>query len=213
VSYVGKMLVSPANLLLLDEPTNHLDMTSIESMVDALNEFNGAVIIVTHNEMILDAVATRLIVFDGGEVTVFEGTYREFLARVGWKDEVSEKTSGRGETGRNNRINKKEMRRMRAGIIREKSMILGALQKSITGLEATIINLEKEVERDTQALLIASTTADGESIRRLSKAVHNANLKIETHFGELAKLSGEHDIESRRFKERLDNLSPGSNGD
>ncbi len=210
---LGKMLVSPANLLLLDEPTNHLDMTSIESMVDALNEFKGAVIIVTHNEMILDAVATRLIVFDGGEVTVFEGTYREFLARVGWKDEVSEKTSGNGDTGRNNKINKKEMRRVRAGIIREKSMILGALQKSITGLEATIMNLEKEVERDTQALLIASTTGDGESIRRLSKAVHNANLKIETHFGELAKLSGEHDIESRRFKERLDNLSPGSNGD
>jgi ATP-binding cassette subfamily F protein 3 len=76
---LGKLLVSPANMLLLDEPSNHLDMESTESLVEAIDEFSGAVVIVTHSEMILHAMATRLIVFDDGKVTLFEGTYRDFL--------------------------------------------------------------------------------------------------------------------------------------
>ena len=75
---LGKLLVTPANLLLLDEPTNHLDMDSIDSLVEAIEAFDGGIIIVTHSEMILNAVATRLIVFDNGKVELFEGAYQEF---------------------------------------------------------------------------------------------------------------------------------------
>ena len=84
---LGKLIVSPANLLLLDEPTNHLDMESVDSLLEAIDAFEGAVVIVTHSEMILHAVATRLIVFDDDSVKVFEGTYQDFLDREGWKDE------------------------------------------------------------------------------------------------------------------------------
>ena len=65
---LGKLLVSPANLLLLDEPSNHLDMESVDALLEAVDAFDGAVIIVTHSEMILHAVATRLVVFDNGAV-------------------------------------------------------------------------------------------------------------------------------------------------
>jgi ATP-binding cassette subfamily F protein 3 len=84
---LGKLLVSPANMLILDEPTNHLDMESTDSLLEAIDDFSGAVVIVTHSEMILHAVATRLIVFDGGKATLFEGTYQDFLDRVGWSNE------------------------------------------------------------------------------------------------------------------------------
>ena len=84
---LGKLLVSPSNLLLLDEPTNHLDMESIDSLIEAINAFQGAVVIVTHSELILEAVATKLIVYDNDAVSVFEGTYLDFLERVGWSDE------------------------------------------------------------------------------------------------------------------------------
>ncbi len=84
---LGKLLVSPSNMLMLDEPTNHLDMESIDSLIEAIEVFKGAVMIVTHSEMVLHAVAQRLIVFDAGEVKVFEGTYQDFLDRVGWKNE------------------------------------------------------------------------------------------------------------------------------
>ena len=97
--------------LILDEPTNHLDMESIDSLIEAIEVFDGAVIIVTHSEMILEAVATKLIVFDGGEVSVFEGTYFDFLERVGWQDEGGVRAEREEEGGRQER---KQERREKA---------------------------------------------------------------------------------------------------
>ena len=74
-------------MLLLDEPTNHLDLESCESLLGAIKSFPGAVLIVTHSEYFLKEIANKLIVFDDGKVTVFEGTYDDFLRKVGWSDE------------------------------------------------------------------------------------------------------------------------------
>jgi len=84
---LAKILATPCNLLLLDEPTNHLDMESCESLVEACEEFNGAMILVSHDEDLLHAFATRLIVFDDDRVFNFEGTYADFLERIGWVEE------------------------------------------------------------------------------------------------------------------------------
>ncbi|MCP5493831.1 MAG: ABC-F family ATP-binding cassette domain-containing protein [Leptospiraceae bacterium] len=84
---LGKILVSPCHLLFLDEPTNHLDMQSCDSLIEAIDGFGGSVVMVTHNEMHLRAVATKLIVFDKDEIRVFLGTYDDFLSDVGWSDE------------------------------------------------------------------------------------------------------------------------------
>ena len=84
---LGKILAKPANLILLDEPDNHLDAESIDALTEAVEAFDGAVMIVTHSEMILNAVATRLVVFDGGTVSLFEDTYKDFLERIGWAEE------------------------------------------------------------------------------------------------------------------------------
>jgi len=81
---LGKILLSKVNLLLLDEPTNHFDMESSESLLDAIKEFPGAVVMVTHDEEFLYEIATKLIVFDGGKTFVFHGGYKEFLKDVGW---------------------------------------------------------------------------------------------------------------------------------
>lgn len=85
---LGKILAAPSNILLLDEPNNHLDMESIDSLLEALETYDGAVILVSHSDMILHAVANRLIVFDDGQAQVFEGTYQDFLDRVGWAQEA-----------------------------------------------------------------------------------------------------------------------------
>ena len=84
---LGKILVTPCHLLFLDEPTNHLDMQSCDSLIEAVHDFDGAVIMVTHDELHLRAIANRLIVFDEGKIRLFEGTYDEFLADVGWQSE------------------------------------------------------------------------------------------------------------------------------
>ncbi len=81
---LGKILLTPANLLLLDEPTHHLDMESCDSLVEAIEVFNGASIIVTHDENFLHLLATKLIVFDEKGISVFPGSYQDFLDRNKW---------------------------------------------------------------------------------------------------------------------------------
>lgn len=84
---LGKILLKTCNLLILDEPTNHLDMESCESLAEALQVFQGASIIVSHNEYFLNNIANKLIVFDDGKVFLFEGNYQDFLEKIGWKSE------------------------------------------------------------------------------------------------------------------------------
>ncbi|NMD40846.1 MAG: ABC-F family ATP-binding cassette domain-containing protein, partial [Deltaproteobacteria bacterium] len=78
---LGKLLVTPVNLLLLDEPTNHLDMETSDALLAALDSFDGAMVMVTHNEMFLHALAERLIVFHHDAIEIFEGGYQRFLDR------------------------------------------------------------------------------------------------------------------------------------
>ncbi|MGB9764018.1 MAG: ATP-binding cassette domain-containing protein [Candidatus Saccharicenans sp.] len=85
---LGKIMARPINLLLLDEPTNHLDLESCDALLAALDNFDGAVVMVTHNEMFLQALAERLIVFQDEKISVFEGGYETFLERVGWSEEA-----------------------------------------------------------------------------------------------------------------------------
>lgn len=94
---LGKILATPTNLLLLDEPTNHLDMESIEALVESLKEYNGGVILVTHSELLLRALATRLIVFQGDKPFVFEGPYDYFLEKIGWDEVPKDKPTSRSK--------------------------------------------------------------------------------------------------------------------
>jgi ATP-binding cassette subfamily F protein 3 len=84
---LGKILVTPCHILFLDEPTNHLDMQSCDSLIEAVDTFDGSVIMVTHNEMHLRAVATKLIIFDNNMVRTYDGSYDDFLSDIGWADE------------------------------------------------------------------------------------------------------------------------------
>jgi ATP-binding cassette subfamily F protein 3 len=201
---LGKLLVSPANMLLLDEPTNHLDMESTDSLLEAVNEFSGSVIIVTHSEMILHALATRLIVFDDGKVTLFKGTYQDFLDRVGWKDEEGPlQTKNEAATSADTKVNKKQLRRVRAELINEKSKILNGLQKKIDVTEHEIVRLEEKIENANNDLLDASVKGDGEIIKSLSKAIHDDKCRVERLFYELEHLHDEHNSRVKEFEEKL----------
>ncbi|MFK5952765.1 MAG: ABC-F family ATP-binding cassette domain-containing protein, partial [Desulfobacterium sp.] len=131
---LGKLLAQPLNLLLLDEPTNHLDMETCDSLVMALDNFAGAVVLVTHNEMFLDSLANRLIVFKNDGIHLFEGTYRSFLEKEGWDEEkklpLEEGARGNGSTPEGDKkISKKALRKLRSEVVSRRSTALGPLEK------------------------------------------------------------------------------------
>jgi ATP-binding cassette subfamily F protein 3 len=204
---LGKILVSPANLLFLDEPTNHLDMESIDSLVEAIEAFEGAVVIVTHSEMILHAVAERLVIFDDNKVSVFEGTYQDFLDRVGWQDEASVDSVPEKRPKAEKGVNRKDLRKMRAEIITNKSKALNPIQKRITEIENLIVKLEKKLEHGTKSLNDASLKGDGVDIQRLSKDIHELQQKIDPLFNELAGLTEEFEIKSKEFEQQLNEMA------
>lgn len=105
---LGKIISHPTNLLLLDEPTHHLDVESIESLIEELDSYPGALVLVTHSELILRNLAQNLVIFHRGGTEYFHGGYDDFLEKVGWEGEpVVEKKQ-------KSKRNKKEARKLRA---------------------------------------------------------------------------------------------------
>jgi ATP-binding cassette subfamily F protein 3 len=204
---LGKLLVSPANLLMLDEPTNHLDMESIDSLIEAIDAFDGGVIIVTHSELILEAVATRLIVYDNDTVSVFEGTYLDFLERVGWSDEGGVRVKkGKKQTSEQNG-SRKDAKRQRSAIMNDRSKVLGALKKRMTALEDEISKLEYDVDQDNQRLLEVSIKGKALDIKRLSQALRENKARIDACFAELQAVTNEHEEKEKEFDRQLNELA------
>jgi ATP-binding cassette subfamily F protein 3 len=73
------MLLRPSNTLLLDEPTNHLDLDSKDVLLDALEDFGGTLIFVSHDRYFVDKLATKVIDIGGGKALMYPGTYEEYL--------------------------------------------------------------------------------------------------------------------------------------
>jgi ATP-binding cassette subfamily F protein 3 len=76
---VARMLLRPANTLILDEPTNHLDLDSKDVLLEALEDFGGTLIFVSHDRYFVDKLATKVIEIGHGDASVYPGNYEEFL--------------------------------------------------------------------------------------------------------------------------------------
>jgi ATP-binding cassette subfamily F protein 3 len=78
---LARMLLAPSNFLLLDEPTNHLDMRAKDVLLEALKEYNGTVVFVSHDRYFIDNLATRVFEIQEGHVHVYPGNYEDYLWR------------------------------------------------------------------------------------------------------------------------------------
>src|SRR5882762_6855974 len=94
---LARMLMMPSNFLLLDEPTNHLDMRAKDVLLNALQEFNGTVVFVSHDRYFIDKLATRVIEVAAGEVHVYPGNYEDYLWRKQGREAEPDKPAARTE--------------------------------------------------------------------------------------------------------------------
>ena len=88
---MAKMLVSPANFLLLDEPTNHLDLRAKDVLLDAIRNFTGTVLFVSHDRYFIDGLATRVFEVEDRRLHIYPGNYEDYLWRKqGGPEKVTE---------------------------------------------------------------------------------------------------------------------------
>lgn len=171
---LGKILASPTNVLLLDEPTNHLDMESIEVLCQEIDQFSGCVLMVTHSELLLKKLATKLIVFRDGNAEYFHGGYDDFLRKIGWDEEEPAKTS--------KPVKKKEKKQKTM----EKKPVDKSAHLKMDELEEAIMKTEEVLKKYEE--LLNEKSQKGEDITSLSEMIGKLNKKIEDDFSALEEL-------------------------
>ncbi|MGL4562961.1 MAG: ABC-F family ATP-binding cassette domain-containing protein [Brevinema sp.] len=180
---LGKLIATPTQCLFLDEPSNHLDMQSVDSLIDALDMFPGAIVFVTHNEMILHHIANRLVVFDGQYPYVFEGTYQEFLDTKGFSEETSETK----QEAPKEKISQKDLRKEKAKQLQELKKTTKPIEDTIQTLEHQIHHTEARIKEIQDLLIEAALASDSTTIQELSIELNQLKTSLEQNYDDLFK--------------------------
>lgn len=176
---LGKILAKPCNLLLLDEPTHHLDMESIEALIDALEDFEGAVVLVTHSELILKRMALdKIVVCHQGRQELFLGNYDEFLEKDGWHDakEVAVRKPKKVEAEK----------QVDVAAIQAKAK--KAIERDILQKETLITQLEAELQQANAVLLQTIEEGNRTKIQEHSVVVAEKQKKLDKLYSDLEDL-------------------------
>ena len=148
---LAMIVLSGANLLILDEPTNHLDVESIEALEDAISEFDGTVIVVSHDRELLRSLTTRVWVLHNKHIVDFGGGFTEWeqvseershAARVNASEELSLRKVQEKKKTQNASTQQDAQRRAR----REVQSRITKAEEAVARLEAEISNISKELE-------------------------------------------------------------------
>ena len=198
---LGQILARDVNLLFLDEPTNHLDMESIEALTEAITNFDGAVIIVTHSEEMLRRVCDRLIIFARNGAEYFDGGYDDFLNKIGWEEDEEKETIKVTPKSSN-----KENKKLRAQLVRERNKLTSSLKKKVEKLEDKIMETEEQVTLHHEELIEASNAGESAKLMELSKLVAEEEAKVEEMFEELETAQTQLDEINEKYDKKIEDL-------
>jgi ATP-binding cassette, subfamily F, member 3 len=171
------LVASGANALVLDEPTNHLDLDAREALEDALLAFDGAVLLVSHDRALLDAVGTRTIAFEDGRLRSYEGGWAEY-ARV--REERRERQAGAQQQRRAVNQERRAAKSAGNGQARpagpSKNAVrrIGELEREVERREAALRKLEDELADPTMWSSPSRTERNTERHAAAKRAVEEA---------------------------------------
>lgn len=157
--YLCSILMSAPNILILDEPTNDLDTDTMTILEDYLENFQGAVLAVSHDRYFLDKIADRLFVFDDSKITIVQKTYSDYL------DEL-EKNKNTSTVVKEVKQPKKNTNRLTYNEKKE----LASIEENMPILEETILSLEEQL----------NTVTDYSEISKISKELEDKRTELET---------------------------------
>jgi ATP-binding cassette subfamily F protein 3 len=147
------MLVEPANTLLLDEPTNHLDPASVDMLTDALTEFPGTIVFISHDPTFLTRISTRVIEIEESKARSFSGDYEYYLWKKAQEIESIKESSDdlrgtdRGKTDAPTRAMASQApAKSSAGDRRDLNKTQARLEKQVTRAETEIAEYETKIK-------------------------------------------------------------------
>lgn len=169
---LGQILLKRSPLLLLDEPTNHLDFDTVEAMTEALRDYEGGVIVVSHDRSFIGRVSNRILEIHDGRVELYPGTYDEYVWSL-QKGVLSQRVNERANAANTKseapagKFNFKDSTKQLQAIIKEQ-------QRKISKCEEQLHKLEKKRDVLTADLL----TAQGAQAAALAKDLNHCGNEI-----------------------------------
>lgn len=168
-----RLLLQPVNLLILDEPTNHLDMATKDVLKQAIKEFNGTVILVSHDREFLDGLVEKVYYFNNAKITEYLGGVYEFLEKhnsesldnINEKHDSTPKAPSEKEESKSGHIKTESVggatRKLSYTEQREREKIIRRARKKVEEAEKQVADFEAELKRIEQ--LLASPEGAGDS--------------------------------------------------
>lgn len=171
---LAKLALSGANLLLLDEPTNHLDIPSQEVLQDVLAQFEGTVLLVSHDRYLINALATQIWSAQSGQLDVFNGNYSAYLAeREAAKLSAAAQQERKTQSGRESKPSGNQ-----------NGLSPRERERRVAQIEADIHQLETDLARLEAELAAASANGEIERVRALGEAYTQTQSALEAHLRE-----------------------------
>ncbi|MEN8221838.1 MAG: ABC-F family ATP-binding cassette domain-containing protein [Acidobacteriota bacterium] len=174
---LSRILMTPHNFLIMDEPTNHLDSISRDALESALRNYEGTLLLVSHDRYFLDKIVTRVIELREGRLINYDGNYSNYLSS---KEEPVIQRNGKDvSTGSLSGVSRKVERKLRALSRQEVSRERKVLTNKIDKLESEINKFEKEKDELDRLLSDHSTYDDSELISSLQKKYSGVRNSLE----------------------------------
>lgn len=184
---LAKMIATPANLLLMDEPTNHLDMTSQEILQEAMSDFNGTIVVASHNRHFLDQFINKVLVIKEGTATLYHGNLGDYLEKKK-ADGDQENSQSRGTTSVEVRVDRpalghrKKLRQLQAQLRREKSTKLSPHKDTVQESEKRIEILESRKSALEALMADHDTYQDSDRFSELSKEYKDIERRLDRYY-------------------------------
>ncbi|WP_022836714.1 ABC-F family ATP-binding cassette domain-containing protein [Salisaeta longa] len=189
---LARTLLRPANLLLLDEPTNHLDIQSKQVLIEALQQYSGTFVIVSHDRHFLDAVAERIWRVGDGGVRTFPGTYSEFRWKRAQEQQASEPSAGDGAAASAQPDASPSAANDAGAPDPSDGRFTGLnsyqLKQTLEATEAAILEKE-EKQAALQKQMATPEAADGSTMRELSEAYQALDKELATLYDDWDELT------------------------
>jgi len=195
-----KLLLDPPNLLLMDEPTTHLDLASVDALIEALKQYQGTLVFISHDVHFIRALSTHVVRVEAGTLKHFGGGYQYYLDKTAQSARAALTSSSFGSVVSRPvvaQVDRKEQKRLEAAQRQARSNKKSEIQKRIAVLEKEIADLEAK-ERDYAAELEkpetyhsgGRATQINRELAQVTDRLEAANAEWEKAGAELTQLEG-----------------------